>query len=175
MIDLMTYQPVTYLPSLEQPAYGKPTKVVALRGIPASGKSTLAKKALLRAEPGNVIYINNDDLAATLFQKFRAPHTAEILATVRLCAIQAALKTKEVRLIIIDNTNLSVRTLLDLEKLATENGATFIVDDTLLNVPIEICLQRDAQRENPVGEEIIRRMFEQATTLTPWRHHQVKP
>lgn len=165
----MMYQPPLYLPSLEQPPHGAPAKVVALRGIPGSGKSTLAKKAFLRATPGTAIYINNDDLAATLFQKFRSPHTAEILAAVRLTAIQTALKTPEVRLVIVDNTNLSVRTLLDLETLTLKLGANFIVDDTLLSTPVEICLERDKTRENPVGEEVIKRMAEHAATLTPWR------
>lgn len=147
-------------------------RVVALRGLPASGKSTAARAAVAAAAtPGSVVRINNDDLATMLYgtsQFVRTPEGAETFAALRAANLKALLSLPHIQLIIIDNTNLAERSLRDLEKIVIAAGARFEVDDTFLAVPVEVCIERDAQRAATVGETVIRRMQNQARNLRPW-------
>lgn len=70
--------------------------------------------------------------------------------------------------VVIDNTNLSVSTVRALEHAAVEAGATFVVNDDFLTVPVEECIRRDSLRANPVGEAVILKMARQAAKLRPW-------
>lgn len=150
---------------------GDLVRVVALRGIPASGKSTIARAAVAAATPGTVIRLNNDDLAGMLYagQTIMTAESAALLAGLRAGTLTAALTQPHVRLVIIDNTNLAERSLRALEQIALAHGATFEVDDTLLAVPVDVCLARDAARDKPVGETVIARMVRDAARIRPWK------
>lgn len=150
---------------------GDPVRVVALRGLPGSGKTTIASTAVRAAIPGTVIRINNDDLAAMLYAgtTVMTPDSAALLAELRQTTLSAALSQPHIRLILIDNTNLSEKTLRALEKITHAHGAQFDVDDTLLAVPVEECRTRDAARTSPVGEQVITRMARDAARLRPWK------
>ncbi|MEO5877421.1 MAG: hypothetical protein ABIS86_16915, partial [Streptosporangiaceae bacterium] len=54
-----------------------------------------------------------------------------------------------------DDTNLPQRVARDLARLAGRAGAELAVHD-FTDVPLQTCLERDAAREHPVGEERIR-------------------
>lgn len=71
-------------------------------------------------------------------------------------------------MVIIDNTNLSERTVREMEDIAQSHGVDMQVDDRFLSVPLDVCLQRNAVREDPVPENVIRKMSKQASSLTPW-------
>lgn len=162
--------------SLTLPSYKERTKVVALRGIPGSGKSTLAKQ-VIASNPGKAVRINNDDINTMMFgiaYGVEGSHVASLLRSVRLNLLKAALKQEDVKLVIIDNTNLSVKTLKELENVARINNADFIVEDSYLSVPLEVCIARDAAREVPVGEKVIKQMHSQASRLTPYQSDIVK-
>lgn len=79
--------------------------------------------------------------------------TESVILAMRDSMVEALLK-KGVS-VIVDDTNLPQRTVRDLAKIAWRNGAEFEVVD-LTDVPLELCLFRDSQREKPVGEEVIR-------------------
>ena len=151
------------------------TRVVALRGLPASGKTTIARLVQAELPAGSVIRINNDELTATLLglAAVHSPENAAFLRQARVGLLAAALNIPTVRLVILDNTNLSDRTVRELEKTAHQFGAQFVVDDSLLNVPVEECIRRDASRERPVGENVIRKMASQAARLRPFTPRQV--
>lgn len=164
------------IPSLTLPSDGERARVVVLRGLPASGKSTAAINAINSNPAGTVIRINNDDICLGLFGNSyptNAPHVAELLANIRIQLLTAALETPAVRLIIIDNTNLSLRTVHGLHEVAAKHRADFIVDDTFLNVPVEECITRDISRgENggrTVGADVITRMASQARKLQTYK------
>lgn len=149
-------------------------QVLVLRGIPGSGKSTFAKDLLASRPHGSTIRINNDDLGAMFFgaRSFdnhgEAPHITALFHDARVSLLTAALASPGVDLVIIDNTNLAVKTVKALEKVALAAGAEFIVDDQFLTVPVEVCVARDALRAVPVSEPVIRRMASQAAKLTQW-------
>lgn len=152
------------------PADGAPAHVVLLRGIPASGKTTFAKKHLTVHPNGSVVRINNDELSAMLFgiSWGRELNSAVLLENLRLDLLTRALENPSIRLIFIDNTNLKTRTVNQLAKRAIALGAVVTVDDRFLCVPLDECLRRDALRETPVGERVIRDMAQRAKQLRPW-------
>ncbi len=122
------------------------------RGLPGSGKSTWA-----RQQPGTV-RVNRDDLRAMLHGGHTGEGWAERQVTaVQHAAVEALLKSGQS--VICDDTNLRGKTVKDLAAIASECGATAeIVDFT--HVPLEVCLERDAQRPGSVGAEVIQRMHE---------------
>lgn len=148
--------------------------VIVPRGIPGSGKTTWVKNAITGYEEGTAVRINNDDLSAMLFQPWQGFFFSDIslkaLADLRISMLRTLLSQEKISDIYIDNTNLSVRTVSDLEKVALEMGARFVVVDYFLEVDVEECIQRDALRPNPVGEEVIRKMHKYAEKLKPWNY-----
>lgn len=148
------------------------THVMVLRGLPASGKTTWAKEQVAASPDGSVARINNDDLVASMFPVragVRVDGLGELLAKVRLDLL-GRLIAANVSTVIIDNTNLSTRTVRELEYAAVEAGATFEVDDRFLTVPVEECVRRDGLRDVPVGEAVITKMHKQAVKLQPWEY-----
>lgn len=145
------------------PAPDAPAHVVLLQGLPASGKSTWARDVISAHPAGVVARINNDELSQMMFgAPWRTgPESARVLEKARLFLLRSMLATPTIRLILIDNTNLSVRTVRQLAVEAHLAGATVSLNDSFLAVPIEECLMRDQRRAQPVGEAVIRRMAQQ--------------
>lgn len=154
------------------PAEGEPPRVLILRGIPGSGKSTFAKTIVQTHQPGAVVRLNNDDLATMLFGTPWGASgnqgAAALLAEARETMLATALRQPSTRLVIVDNTNLSLRTVNGLARVAMRQGATVQVDDRFLSVPEAECVRRDALRTTPVGASVIGKMARQAARLRPW-------
>lgn len=149
-------------------------KVVALRGIPGSGKSTFALEAL-RAFPGTVARINNDDLSTAIFGKpwvTELGDSSQMFLEFRKAILRNLLLNEKIEVVILDNTNLYLPALQSLERITRQIGADFIVSDYFLSVPVETCIQRDAKRERTVGEKVIRTMAAKAKSLTPYRYSE---
>jgi predicted kinase len=146
--------------------------VIAIRGIPGSGKSTLAREIIAADEECRTVRINNDDILAMLYGVSwrRQPGIADMLKLTRESLLKAYLKDDYVDTVIIDNTNLATRTVSDLQRITTRMGAKFVVNDSLLNVSVDVCIERDALREVPVGAEVIRTMAKDASKLKPWKY-----
>lgn len=156
-------------------------QVLVLRGIPGSGKSTFAKDLLSSRPYGSTIRINNDDLGTMFFGTHSFDnhgtglHVGDLFHDARIALLKTALDSPGVNLVVVDNTNLSVKTVKSLEKAALSKGAEFIVDDQFLTVPVEVCIARDAARSVPVTETVIRKMASQAARLTPWVTSKPQP
>ncbi len=146
-------------------------EVIIPRGIPASGKSTAAFNYIKARTEGTVARINNDDIVAMTFGKGwrRQPGISDVLQATREKLLEVYLKSDLIEKIIVDNTNLNIRTVRSLEKIANKFGATVTIDDSFLSVPLETCLERDSKREVPVGEKAIRSMYTEAIKLKPYK------
>jgi predicted kinase len=133
----------------------QPTLLV-LQGLPASGKSTYAKELLAAKPVGSAVRINNDDLAAMLFgdSYARSEYSAQLLGRVRADMVRQAFRS-HVQLVIVDNTNLNPKAVQSLERLAASCEARFELDSSFLEVPLEVCLARNATRLSPVPEKVI--------------------
>ena len=57
------------------------------------------------------------------------------------------------------DTNLKRRYTREWQRLAEECGAKY-EEVSFMHVPVAECIRRDAERDNPVGEEVILRMWD---------------
>ena len=130
-------------------------RLIATRGLPASGKTTFAR----RLQPG-VVRVNRDDLRRMMHGERLFTQWAEGQVTkVQRAQVEALLAARVS--VCVDDTNLRSRTLRDWAELAQRYGAAFEVHD-FTDVPLEECLRRDAARPEAdrVGEAAIRRLHE---------------
>jgi predicted kinase len=129
------------------------TRLLITRGLPASGKTTFARKL----QPG-VVRVNRDDLRRMLHGQRLFIQWAEGQVThAQRATVEALLRARAD--VIVEDTNLRTKTVREWAELAARFGATFEVHD-FTDVPLEECLRRDADRpqDDRVGEEPIRRM-----------------
>lgn len=131
--------------------------VHVMTGLPASGKTTAARR--LQAESGGRMRrVNLDDLRQMLdiplpegAERRSYAHEQTVLA-IQDAAVRTAVDGGFD--VVVDNTHMTPHIPKRL-KAAVAGLATFVVHD-FTDVPVEECLRRDAARERPVGEEIIR-------------------
>ncbi|WP_200206853.1 phosphatase domain-containing protein [Micromonospora coerulea] len=130
-------------------------RLIATRGLPASGKTTFAR----RLQPG-VVRVNRDDLRRMMHGERLFTQWAEGQVTKAQRAQVEALLAARVS-VCVDDTNLRSRTLRDWAELAERFGAAFEVHD-FTDVPLEECLRRDTARPEAdrVGEAAIRRLHD---------------
>lgn len=138
------------------------------RGLPGAGKSTHA--ALMRAmAPDTTIVVNRDDTRRTLFGSDNQDYyecgknelfLKETLVTeANQAAITSALKVGFD--VLCTDTNLPLKRVRDLRKLAVKAGADFRVEDFSDN-SLEDCLFFNSVRKDkePVPEAVIRGMYD---------------
>lgn len=133
------------------------------RGLPASGKSTWARKQLANRELGSIVRLNRDDLRRMgLDPDYRQPVYAaeQRVSAMRDASLSALLSTGCD--VIVDDTSLRAKYVRELMTIARRAGAGVeFVDFT--DVPLEECIRRDATRVGVehVGEAVIRKMHRQ--------------
>jgi predicted kinase len=132
--------------------------VIFTQGLPASGKTTWAKEMTARYPPGGAARLNNDELAGVLFGSPWAgmgKERAIVLTKTKTAALKALLESPRTQLVILDNTHLRQNTITPLAVLALQYGADVQLNQTFLNTPLSVCLERNAARVNPVPEHVI--------------------
>lgn len=151
---------------------GQMKKVIVLRGLPASGKSTYAKRLIRDKYAGRSIRINNDDISKMLFagqDTHKWGIVAPFIFETRMWLLENALKSDWIEVVVVDNTNINMLTVSAMEKVAIKYGAEFEVDDQFLAVSVRECIARDRERLRPVGEKVILAMADGIEKLKPWR------
>lgn len=141
------------------------TKLIVTRGLPASGKSTMAKD-YVKSHLANTVRVNRDLLREMLHGGEFRPGKEGTEPTIRdarnKLITSNLLKGRDV---IVDDTNLEAKTMRELHTLAWTHGAEFAIWD-LCHVPMEECIRRDISRilrnERGVGEQVIRSMAQRA-------------
>lgn len=124
-------------------------KLIMLRGIPGSGKSTWASEYI--ATHNNTIRVNKDSLRTMLhFDKWNGRNES-VTSMIEYGLIRTALENG--MNVIVDNTNLTQRHEDGYKLLADEIGAEFVVHE--LDTPYSVCVERDAVREKKVGKSVI--------------------
>lgn len=130
------------------------------RGLPASGKSTVSREMVERQPLGSIVRLNRDDIRAMMFgQEYRRPSfdAEKLVSLVEHGPIEALLRAGTD--VIVDDTNLRTRFVKDLMQIAERAGATVKLMDEFLDVPPEVCIDRDIRRPNPVGTDVIMGMY----------------
>lgn len=130
--------------------------LVLTRGIPGSGKSTWAKRWVAE-DPEWRTRINRDDLRMmTQDQPVLDRMREETLSNMQSAMVEAALRAKIS--VVVDDTNLTARFVKEWLRLAAAIGVDVEYKD--FNVELNVCIQRDALREQQggrrVGEDVIR-------------------
>ncbi|MGW1864165.1 phosphatase domain-containing protein [Streptomyces mauvecolor] len=129
--------------------------VHVMTGLPASGKTTAARK-LVADSDGQCRRVNLDDLRG-MFDNAAEGRERSYTAEQSVLAVQDAAVRETIAAgfdVVVDNTHLTPNIPKRL-KAAVAGRARFVVHD-FTDVPVEECLRRDAARANPVGEDIIR-------------------
>lgn len=134
-----------------------PQEIVLFKGLPGSGKTTLAK-ALQAKAVRKYKRINRDELRSMFDDsKFHRKNEKFILEFRRL-AIQGALGKGYS--VILDDTNLNPKYERDAREIAEEHGAEVSIVD-LTEISVNECISRDLKRPNSVGSKVIRKMYNQ--------------
>lgn len=129
-------------------------KIIMLKGLPASGKSTWAKEKI--NENSNYIRINKDDIRESITGKWTSKKE-KIVISIRNSLIKTGINLG--KNVIIDDTNLNPKHEQSLKTLAQELGVEFEVNDSFLKVPVEECVERDIKRDKSVGYKVIYKMY----------------
>ena len=128
-------------------------KIVFLKGLPASGKTTLAKK--MCSEDPNLKRVNKDDIREELGNpEWSNGFEKKVLETQRGRGIEYL---NEGFSIIIDDTNFHKKHTDFWQEIAIKMNVDF--EEIFLDVNLLECIKRDSLRPKPVGEKIIRTMY----------------
>lgn len=131
-------------------------KVIILKGLPASGKSTYAKQLIFN-NPGVYKRVNKDDLRSMLDDGKWSKHNEQFVLKLRDKIIIDSLQ--EGKHVIVDDTNLHPKHEQNIRDLVKEMEVK--IDVITFDTPIEECIERDLKRTKSVGEKVIRDMYKQ--------------
>lgn len=137
--------------------------VVLTTGLPASGKSTWATAESV-IEPDSTVLVSRDDIRKMIGcfpigNKEQEELVSKIQDDVIIRGVAAGKR------VIVHDTNLNKKSPTRIKKLFDGDVPFAVADFT--STPVQLCLERDAKRENPVGEAVIKNMARQLQK--PWR------
>lgn len=152
-------------------------KIIILRGLQGSGKSTWAKK-WVNENPEHRLRFNRDDIR-NMLGKYWVPSRESLIDSMYWNLLEQA--TSSGYDIVIDNMNLNekyideVNTFIEETNLWLEQAlADFKYEVEIkdfFHVPLQTCIDRDAQRENPIGERVIKNTFNKyKDKIIPWKY-----
>lgn len=135
-------------------------KIILCRGIQGSGKTTWAKQWVLE-DPEHRVRFNNDDIR-NMLGKYWVPSREHLVQNLKITLfIDVADNEYD---IVIDNMNLNSREVEEWQRLAKAYDYELEFKD-FFNVSLEECILRDSKRENPIGEEVIRKTYERYKSI----------
>lgn len=126
-------------------------KILILKGLPGCGKTTFAKTQR------GYKRVNKDELRAMLDNSVWSKGNEKFVLNVRDYIVAQAIILKQN--LIVDDTNLDPKHEKKIRELAEPFGVD--VEVKFFDTPLEECIARDAKREKPVGEMVIRGMHNQ--------------
>jgi predicted kinase len=145
--------------------------VHVMQGLPASGKSTLARR-LVADSGGRLRRIGLDDLRHMLDSTGRETpwQRDRELSTERIQALIAREVVESGHDLVIDNTHLHPGQIEPVRAALAGLDVTWVVHD-LTGVPLLTCVARDFRRARPVGEQAIRALHTRWATAAAsgWR------
>lgn len=139
--------------------------ITACIGLPGSGKTTYSLEEVAK-NPYWLIRVNKDDLRAMCNNGVYSKVNEHLILEIRDTIITEALMAGNH--VIVDDTNLNPIHIIRFKEIAktlAHKNVQVVVKD-FRDVPIDVCIARDAAREKPVGEIVIRKMAQDFM-----RHH----
>ncbi len=143
-------------------------RVIILRGLPSSGKTTWAKN-IIEKNPGKYKRINKDDIRVMLDGGKWSRDNEKFVINVRDDLILKALE--DGKHVIVDDTNLHPKHETRIKQI-TKGLAEIEVKEFDANV--KTCIKFDLKRQNSVGEKVIRDMYNQFLKPEPKKYKHKK-
>lgn len=134
-------------------------KVYFLKGLPASGKSTWAKEKIEENRQNGIVTkrVNKDDLRAMMDNSIHSKERENFVLMIRDYIIKKSLE--DGHNVIVDDTNFHEKHLNAIEDIINDlNHISIDLEEKFFDTPLNECIYRDSQRDNSVGENVIRNM-----------------
>ncbi len=120
-----------------------------MKGLPASGKSTLAKTIVAQ---GDWVRVNRDLIREMLHFNKWSGRNEDMTVSAEIAIVKSFLKGKKTS-VVVDDTNLNPKNEVMWRAIAHETQATFEVNE--VKTDIQTCVERDQGREKAVGRAVI--------------------
>lgn len=127
-------------------------KLIITLGIPGSGKSTWAKQEAAN-NPKTIIRVCRDDIR-NMLGTYWVPTREDVVTMIENSCVDVGLHKGYS--VIVDATNFS--SMNKWKQLAKDLKIELEIKD-FTDVPLNTCIERDQQRERPVGKLIIEQMY----------------
>lgn len=157
-------------------------ELIVARGIPASGKSTYAVQWVAE-DPTNRVRINRDDLRMELFNTWMPldakgfPDKNKEAQVTNLEHKRIAEALRNGKSVIVDNTHLSNKPILQLRRIAAQHNVPVRNKD--FPITLEEAKRRNSLRDRKVPDHVIANMFKRLGPGGQFSHfdgtHPVKP
>ena len=135
-------------------------KIILCRGIQGSGKSTYSRQ-WAEQDPEKRLRYNNDDIR-TMLGKYWVPNRESVVRNAKIAIITEAMEQGFD--IIIDNMNLNPNEVKYYQGIIKEfnerRGNKYTLEFMDFKTPLEVCIERDSKRPNPIGREVIIKTYE---------------
>jgi predicted kinase len=139
-------------------------QVIIMKGLPGSGKTTVAKQIMLQAPTGTYKRINKDNLRSMLDGNIWSGSNEGFVLKCRNTLLRLALEKGHS--VIVDDTNLNPIHIESIQGIVQEWNNTHgaedpveVVIEDLTHVDLEECVKNDLKRENSVGRDVIEQMY----------------
>lgn len=139
-------------------------KLILCRGIQGSGKTTWAKQWVLE-DPEHRVRFNNDDIR-NMLGKYWVPSRENLVSDIKKDFMVSAMEFGYD--IVIDNMNFNPKEIEYYENLVDSTLGymnCYSLEYKDFFIPLEVCIERDSKRENPIGEEVIRKTYERYKSI----------
>lgn len=151
------------------------SKLVIMRGLPGSGKSTWAK-AWVNEDPINRVRLNWDDMR-NMMGPYWVPERENtgVLKELREKFLKHMMERNWD--IVCDNMNLNPKEIEFYKNIVeefTKDGHPYTIEFKDFFIPVEECIRRDAMRTNPIGEKTIKLLFHKYMPLIVGSEHRKK-
>lgn len=130
-------------------------KLLMLKGLPGSGKSTWAKT--FTDHNPEWVRINKDSIRQMIGGY--EPKKESLVLQFRNAMIDLALK--DGKNVIVDDTNFHPKHEQYFSSLAEQSKGEVKFDVKIFDTPLEVCIENDLKRLNSVGQKVIRKMWSQ--------------
>jgi len=133
-------------------------KLIFTKGISGSGKSTWAKDQVDNSD-GNTVIVCKDDLRNMLHNGAYSKGRENLVKKMRNAMILLALE--EGKNVIVADTNFDnhIQNITDCVREFYDASEVAIEVKDFTDVPLEVCIERDAKRSNSLGEKVIRDQY----------------
>lgn len=127
-------------------------KLILLVGIPGSGKTTYAKDYIEQA--ANTVHLSSDAIRKELYgDESIQGNPADVFSLMQKRAVEALNNGQNV---LYDATNITRKDRASIINICPKFAK---IECHIIWAPIEVCIERDAERNRTVGKEVIDRML----------------